>query len=48
VRVSIGTTAVRIFCGEPSLAGESVQVGAIGSGSLDFAVKGYALKLSAA
>lgn len=48
VRVSIGTTAVRIFCGEPSLAGESVQVGAIGSGSLDFAVKGFALKLSAA
>lgn len=47
VRITIGTTAVRIFRAEPSLPGESVQSGQVGTGSLDFAVKGFVLKLAA-
>ena len=47
VRISIGTTAVRVFYGEPSLPGESVTVGQVGTGSLDFAAKGFVLKLAA-
>ena len=47
VRITLGNGAVRILRGEPSLPGESVQQGAIGSGSLDFAVKGFVLKLAA-
>ena len=39
--------AVRVFRGEPSTPGEDVQQGAVGTGSLDFAVKGFALKLAA-
>ena len=47
VRITLGNGAVRVFRGEPSLPGESVGVGAIGTGSLDFAVKGFVLKLPA-
>ena len=47
VRITLGNGAVRIFRGEPSLPGESVQVGALGTGSLDFAAKGFVLKLAA-
>lgn len=47
VRITLANGAVRVFRGEPSLPGESVQQGAVGTGSLDFAVKGFALKLAA-
>lgn len=47
VRITLANGAVRIFYGEPSLPGESVAQGAIGTGSLDFAAKGFVLKLSA-
>ena len=47
VRITLGNGAVRIFRGEPSTPGEDVQQGAVGTGSLDFAVKGFALKLAA-
>jgi len=47
VRITLPNGAVRIFRGEPSLPGETVQVGAIGTGSLDFAAKGFVLKLAA-
>lgn len=47
VRITLPTGAVRIFRGEPSLPGEDVQVGALGTGTLDISVKGFALKLAA-
>ena len=47
VRITLSDGAVRIFRGEPSLPGESVAVGQIGTGSLDFAAKGFVLKLAA-
>jgi hypothetical protein len=47
VRITLPNGAVRIFTGEPSLPGEDVQVGAVGSGSIDFAVKGFVLSLAA-
>lgn len=47
VRITLGNGAVRIFTAEPSTPGESVQVGAVGTGSMDFAVKGFVLKLAA-
>ena len=47
VRITLGNGAVRIFYGEPSLPGESVSQGAVGTGSLDFAAKGFVLKLAA-
>jgi len=47
VRITLPTGAVRVFRGEPSLPGESVSQGAVGTGSMDFAVKGFALKLAA-
>ncbi|MBP7668704.1 MAG: hypothetical protein KA774_17795 [Burkholderiaceae bacterium] len=47
VRITLPNGAVRIFYGEPSLPGESVQVGAVGTGSLDFTAKGFVLKLAA-
>lgn len=47
VRITLGNGAVRIFRGEPSTPGESVGQGAIGTGSLDFAIKGFILKLAA-
>ena len=47
VRITLANGAVRIFRGEPSTPGEDVQLGAVGTGSLDFAVKGFILKLAA-
>lgn len=47
VRITLGNGAVRVFRGEPSLPGESVSQGAVGTGSLDYAVKGFVLKLAA-
>jgi len=47
VRITLPNGAVRIFRAEPSLPGESVQQGAVGTGSLDMAVKGFVLKLAA-
>lgn len=47
VRITFANGAVRIFRAEPSLPGEDVQQGAIGTGSLEFAVKGLVLKLAA-
>ncbi len=47
VRITLGNGAVRIFRGEPSTPGESVGQGAVGTGSLDFAVKGFIMKLAA-
>lgn len=46
-RITLNDGAVRIFYGEPSLAGENVQKGQVGTGSFDVAVKGYVLKLAA-
>lgn len=47
VRITLGNGAVRVFRAEPSLPGESVQQGQVGTGSLDMAVKGFVLKLAA-
>lgn len=47
VRITLGNGAVRIFRGEPSLPGEDVQKGQLGTGSLDIACKGFVLKLAA-
>lgn len=47
VRITLANGAVRIFMGEPSLPGENVAQGAVGTGSLDFAAKGFVLKLAA-
>lgn len=47
VRITLANGAVRVFRAEPSVPGEDVQQGAIGTGSLEFAVKGFVLKLSA-
>ena len=47
VRITLGNGAVRIFRGEPSTPGEDVQQGAVGTGSLEYAVKGFVLKLAA-
>ena len=47
VRITLGNGAVRVFRAEPSIPGEDVQVGAVGTGSLDMAVKGFVLKLAA-
>jgi hypothetical protein len=47
VRIVLGNGAVRVFRAEPSIPGEDVQVGAVGTGSLDMAVKGFVLKLAA-
>lgn len=46
-RITLPSGAVRIFRAQPSLPGESVQQGQIGTGSLDMAVKGFVLKLAA-
>lgn len=46
-RITLPRGAVRIFRAQPSLPGESVQQGQIGTGSLDMAVKGFVLKLAA-
>ncbi len=47
VRITLDDGSVRVFRGEPSLPGESVQSGQVGTGSLDIAVKGFVLKLAA-
>lgn len=47
VRVTLGSGAVRVLNAEPSLPGEDVQVGQLGTGSLSLAVKGYVLQLAA-
>lgn len=47
VRITFPSGAVRIFRGEPSLPGEDVQQGQVGTGTLDFAVKGFVLSLAA-
>ena len=47
VRITLGNGAVRIFTGEPSTPGEDVNVGAVGTGAIDFAAKGFVLKLAA-
>jgi len=47
VRITLGNGAVRIFTGEPSLPGENVQSGAVGTGTIDFTVKGFVLSLAA-
>lgn len=47
VRITLANGAVRIFYGEPSLPGEDVQKGQLGTGSLDFTVKGVVLFLAA-
>lgn len=47
VRITLANGAVRIFRAEPGTPGEDVQQGAVGTGSLDMAVKGFILKLAA-
>ena len=47
VRITLSNGAVRIFTGEPSLPGENVAQGAVGTGSLDFTARGFVLKLAA-
>lgn len=47
VRMTLNDGAVRVFRAEPSLPGEDVAQGAVGTGSLDMAVKGFVLKLAA-
>jgi Phage tail tube protein, TTP len=47
VRITLPNGAVRVFRAEPSLPGEDVQSGQVGTGSLDMAVKGFVLKLAA-
>lgn len=44
VRITLADGSVRVCYGEPSLPGEDVQQGAVGTGQVDFAVKGYILK----
>lgn len=46
VRITLGNGAVRVFYGEPSLPGESVQKGQLGTGTLDFTVKGFVMFLA--
>ena len=46
-RVTFADGAVRIAYGEPSMAGEDVAQGALGTGTIDFTVKGFVLKLAA-
>lgn len=47
VRITHPSGAVRVCLIEPSLPGEDVQQGQLGTGSLDGAVKGLVLKLAA-
>lgn len=47
VRITLANGAVRIAVAEPSTPGEDVQIGQLGTGSLDFAAKGFVLKLAA-
>lgn len=47
VRVTLHDGSVRLCYGEPSLSGEDVGQGALGTGTVDFAVKGFVLKVAA-
>lgn len=47
VRITFPDGAVRLCYGEPSMSGEDVAQGALGTGSIDFTVKGFVLKLPA-
>lgn len=47
LRITLPGGAVRILNGEPSLSGESVSTGQVGSGTLSVKVKGIVLKLAA-
>lgn len=47
IRITFPDGAVRLCYGEPSMAGEDVAQGALGTGSIDFTVKGFVLKLTA-
>lgn len=47
VRITLPNGSVRVYRAEPSLPGEDVQQGQVGTGSLDMAVKGFVLKLAA-
>lgn len=44
IRISKGSTVLRVAYGTPSLAGESVQAGALGSGQFSLIVPGWVLK----
>jgi len=44
VRMTLPSGAVRIFRAEPSLPGENVGVGSVGTGSMEFAVRGFVMK----
>lgn len=46
IRITLNDGAVRIAYGEPSTAGENVQKGQTGTGSLTISVKGFVLKLA--
>jgi hypothetical protein len=43
-RITLNDGSVRVFRGQPSLPGESVQQGQLGTGSIGIAVKGVVLK----
>lgn len=47
IRITHPDGSVRIAYGEPSFPGEDVQQGAVGTGALNFSVKGFVLKLPA-
>lgn len=47
VRITLGNGAVRLLRGEPTLPGEDVRVGQLGTGTLDITVKGTVLQLAA-
>lgn len=46
-RITLKDGSVRVFRGEPSLPGEDVQKGAIGTGSFSVTVKGFVIKAAA-
>lgn len=47
LKITLPDGSLRIAYGEPSLPGEDVQQGAVGTGSMSFTVKGFILKLAA-
>lgn len=46
-RITLKDGSVRVFRGQPSLAGEDVQRGAIGTGTFSVTVKGFVIKAAA-
>ena len=46
-RITHPDGSVRLAYGEPSIPGEDVQQGAVGTGQIDVSVKGFVLKLAA-